>query len=58
MPLTLDQATYHLGVEVNGKQPVISLHTDPANNDYPIQQVGIMGGLAALNAILLNANRA
>lgn len=31
MPITLDQATYHLGYEVNGEQPVISLHTDPAN---------------------------
>lgn len=25
MPLTLDQATYHLGYEANGEQPVISL---------------------------------
>ena len=31
MPLALEQATYHLGYEVNGEQPVISLHTDLAN---------------------------
>jgi hypothetical protein len=31
MPMTLEQATYHLGYELKGEQPVISLHTDLAN---------------------------
>jgi hypothetical protein len=32
----------------------ITLHA--ANNDYPIQQVGLMGGLAALNDVLQGVN--
>lgn len=33
------------------------LTIDAANNDYPIQQVGIMGGLAALNNVVLGLSQ-